>query len=520
MKRAVLFFVLFISLTLLSAAATDVWSSHIATGLWKTTASVYNSSISSVSLTLTQIDDSGSTVGTPKDFNIPSRTWTLISETELNYNGSAHFVSSADLLIKIAYQCGTTPSVCEFYLDNAKGRNWVIPNSVHDWLDYTGMAVLNPGSSTINVILEAWNLGVKLNQALVDVPARQRYVRLSDGVWAGMGYHSFDTIVIRTTGDVPAPISITGNNANDRHLFFTAKPAAFYSTGDSFPADSIVGNLRYVQAGTFVQGTPTSEPCRSAANDAQFTHHLTHHLAVMETHVTRQMWADLKALRPTLPDDPSWTDGSPGMSYPVQNATWYEAVLFANLLSLQQGLTPCYYTGSDKLTQIDAGNYDNNNSIFCDFSAIGYRLPTEGEWEYLCRAGTTGAFWFDETNLVEGNCYNMTPGLFPVAEASAWFYTNSAYMSHPVGQKPPNPWNLYDMPGNINNWCWDCYGAYPEGAQTDYTGTWWLTQYRVERGGSYSHSVAFLRSGCRNSWYPDSTHRNSNTGFRLVRTVP
>ena len=92
----------------------------------------------------------------------------------------------------------------------------------------------------------------------------------------------------------------------------------------------------------FVQGSTTDEPCRSTA-ETQFTHVLTRDLAVMETEITRQMWADLKAVQPTLPIDPTNTSYGSGMTNPVQNPTWYETVLFANLLSVRNGLTRCYY---------------------------------------------------------------------------------------------------------------------------------------------------------------------------------
>ena len=174
-------------------------------------------------------------------------------------------------------------------------------------------------------------------------------------------------------------------------------PGALYAT------DSIVGKLRYIPATSaagVLQGSPTSEGCRET-DETQFTHILTREFAIMETELTRQMWADLRAVQPSLPVDPSNVAWGEDMSQPANKVTWYEAALFSNLLSLQQGLTRCYYTTSSKKTPITSGNY-KKTKYYCDFSANGYRLPSEGEWEYACRAGTKGPFWFNEPQYVKG----------------------------------------------------------------------------------------------------------------------
>ena len=276
-------------------------------------------------------------------------------------------------------------------------------------------------------------------------------------------------------------------------------------------------DLRLIEAGTFDQGS--TDACADT-NEEPFRHTLTRSLLVMETEVTRQMWAALKTAQPTLPADPSDQTISPGMNHPVQQVTWYEAVLFANLLSVEMGLTRCYYTHWTKTTAINASNYDNNDTMFCDLDANGYRLPTEGEWEYFTRAGTTGPFSIDEPNYTSGNCGsgNCTSGQLPNLESVAMFCGNYTGKTSSVGQKDANPWGLKDVHGNVQEWCWDWYSSsYPLGPATDYIGPT-SGSNRVLRGGSWFDFALRCRSAGRDNLTP--WFRSGGAGFRLVRTHP
>jgi formylglycine-generating enzyme required for sulfatase activity len=176
---------------------------------------------------------------------------------------------------------------------------------------------------------------------------------------------------------------------------------------------------------------------------------------------------------------------------PVEQVTWSAAVRFCNARSMQEGLTPCYDT----------------NTWTCDFSASGYRLPTEAEWEYACRAGSSTRFYFGES-AEELKSY-------------AWFENNSQSKPHAVGQRKPNAWGLYDMAGNVWEWCNDFYGAKyyrdcpgdnPRGPQQG--------EKRVLRGGAWSSSAGncacWIRN-CDEAGVTDVCLTMDSNGFRCVR---
>lgn len=281
-------------------------------------------------------------------------------------------------------------------------------------------------------------------------------------------------------------------------------------------------NMRFVPAtspNSFIQGSPSYEPGRDPDED-QFYHKLTRDLAGMETEVTVKMWDELKAMQPSLPDDPSTHTNDTGDTHPVHNVTWRECILFANLLSAENGFTQCYYTDSSKSVPIDASNYltFTIGSIHCDFSANGYRLPTEGEWEYFCRAGTQGPFYILEPNYSNITKESCNRSDLPALASTAIYCGNSNGSRQPVREREANNWNLYDTLGNVAEWCWDGYSSYPAPGTTvtDYAGQDTSTD-RVLRGGSWNDKPENIRCASRDSF--SNSDRNNYSGFRLVRTL-
>ncbi len=132
-----------------------------------------------------------------------------------------------------------------------------------------------------------------------------------------------------------------------------------------------------------------------------------------------------------------------------------------------------------------------------------FRLPTEAEWEYACRAGTTTWYGFGESEAL--------------IDEYAWYSNNSGATTHPVGQKKPNTWGLYDMHGNVWEWCADWYGDYPRTAVSDPIGPA-SGDRRIFRSGGWRSTAMYCLSPSRNMNYPD--YRSYSVGVRLLQTVP
>ncbi len=232
--------------------------------------------------------------------------------------------------------------------------------------------------------------------------------------------------------------------------------------------------LLSLSGGRFTRGSPPEEPGRHADEGSPHVVVLSA-LRMMSAPVTQGQWLALSQNNPShFTSDPE---------RPVEQVTWLDAVRYCNRLSEHFELEPVYTITGE--------------TVRWDRTRHGFRLPTEAEWEYAARAGSTTALWCPPEELA----------------ASAWFADNSQDQTWPVAGRAPNPWGLFDLSGNVYEWCWDRLGPYPEGEVHEPAGPE-VGEYRVLRGGSYRSTAGDLRVAFRNGRQPGFSH--SSVGFRCV----
>jgi sulfatase modifying factor 1 len=246
--------------------------------------------------------------------------------------------------------------------------------------------------------------------------------------------------------------------------YFSAEPS-----GGAF-TNSIGMKFVLIPDGTFTMGSPSNEPERER-DEKLHRVTISEPFFMQTTEVTQGQW------REVMGNNPSFFKAC-GDDCPVETVSWNDVRDFIRNLNQKEG--------TDK-----------------------YRLPTEAEWEYACRAGTGTPFYF-------GNCLSTDQanydGMFPIPGCPRGEFRRRTL---PVGSFQPNAWGLYDMHGNVAEWCNDWSGGYPSGHITDPTGPS-SGQYPVLRGGSWGYSAANTRSAYRYGYFPDG--RGLSNGFRVART--
>ncbi|MDG1890324.1 MAG: formylglycine-generating enzyme family protein, partial [Verrucomicrobiota bacterium] len=237
-------------------------------------------------------------------------------------------------------------------------------------------------------------------------------------------------------------------------------------TEDPFTIPELDLKMMPIPAGTFVMGSPNEETDLYGPEGPQTELTISKPFWLGQTEVTQGQW---QAVMGNTPSD------FKGNDLPVERVTWFDAMAFCEKLNEMKGDT------------LPAGYH--------------YTLPTEAQWEYACRAGTTTRFYHGD-DPAHGQLQNY-----------AWYAGNSSSKTHPAGQKLPNEWGLHDMHGNVWEWCLDWYGNYTGGSVSDPEGPL-SGSFRIIRGGSWNDFARDCRSGSRIGVRPD--YSNDLLGFRVA----
>ena len=232
-----------------------------------------------------------------------------------------------------------------------------------------------------------------------------------------------------------------------------------------------------VEGGSFMMGSNDGD------SDEKPIHEVTvSSFWISKYQVTQREWQEVMGSNPS---------DFKGDNLPVEKVSWYDAIEYCNKRSIKEGLTPCY-----------SGSGDN---IICNWNANGYRLPTEAEWEYAARGG----------NKSRGYEYSGSNTLGDVA----WYVGNSGSKTHPVGQKSPNELGIYDMSGNVWEWCWDWYDSsyYSKSPKRDPRGAA-SGGNKVLRGGSWRNFYDYFCRVAGRDYFTPTVRRNI-VGFRVSRAI-
>ena len=311
------------------------------------------------------------------------------------------------------------------------------------------------------------------------------------------------TLVKTVDANITSALIISAFDHSAKYSFrvkaITTTNSSLYSTSPNSTISEIAG-LVIIEGGTFTMGSPTGV----GSTDEQPPHSVTlYDYYLSRTEIRWGMWDTVYqwAKNNGYTDLPAGRKGYNGdANHPVTEVNWYDIVKWCNARSQKEGLPPIYYTDSNFIAIYKTSETDLQN-IMVNWKANGYRLPTEAEWEYAARGG----------NMSRGFSYSGSI----ILDSIGWYNDNSISNTHTAGTKAPNELGLYDMSGNVYEFCWDWYGTYPSTAQTNPYGP--ITgMYRILRGGSFTVGDYNCRVALR-SHHDLPNKREINFGFRCVK---
>lgn len=291
-------------------------------------------------------------------------------------------------------------------------------------------------------------------------------------------------------------------------------PARYFE--QTLPDSSTRFRMVHIPGGTFLMGSVEGTP---EATDREFPQHevTLADFWMGEYPVTQALWEAV------MGDNPSYFKDR---MRPVEQVSWFDAAVFCNRLSILAGFTPAYLTPAGDVYGLSADGawtLPNEGAVRRDAHADGYRLPTEAEWEYAARGGP---YWIaapygsekELQNADSGGTYHAAGYTYAgsdLLDQAGWFSDNGDFQTRQVGMLIPNTLGLYDLSGNVWEWCQDWYSTYDPGAHNNPSGPGGGS-VRVRRGGSWYGGPQGCRVADRSYGAPGV--RYSNTGFRLART--
>ncbi|MBI2924123.1 MAG: SUMF1/EgtB/PvdO family nonheme iron enzyme [Verrucomicrobia bacterium] len=413
---------------------------------------------------------------------------------------------------------GSTAVVGAEYDNGAAGAAWV----------FTASAPVSPG--TVSHVLASQRPGT----TLVDL-----YYDLSG---AGSAYF----VAVTVSSDGGASFTVPATHFTGDGVTSPAEPGAsrhiVWDAGAGFPGQfstqmrvritaseaTVPAGMALIPAGSFTMGDTFSE-----GNITERPTHAVYDSAFyMDRHeVTKGLWDAVRswAVNNGYTDLPA--GGGKAANHPVHSVNWYDMGKWCNARSEKEGRTPAYYTSAAQTTVYRTGQVNLLNA-WVKWDA-GYRLPTEAEWEKAARGGASGRRfpWLDADTITHSraNYYNSSEYSYDVGSTRGYhptYATGDEPYTSPVGSFAPNGYGLYDMAGNVWEWCWDWYESsyYSSSAGSDPRGPT-SGALRLGRGGSWDDGAFYCRAAYRDdgnpasAFYSDPAYRNDDLGFRCARVA-